>query len=103
MRCEQSRLALVLQSLALAAYVEHVTVVQQPVEDRGAITVSPSSSPQSGKGEVEMIRMLKSTKDSAVKARTQTVNQMKALVLTAPAELREMLDDLTTSALDTRQ
>ena len=67
-----------------------------------AITVSPSSSPQSGKGEVEMIRMLKSTKDSAVKARTQTVNQMKALVLTAPAELREMLDGLTTSALAKR-
>ena len=33
---------------------------------------------------------------------TQTVNQMKALVLTAPAELREMLDDLTTSALAKR-
>ena len=46
-----------------------------------------------------MIRMLKSTKNSAVKARTQTVNQMKALVVTAPAELREKLDGLGTSAL----
>ena len=31
-------------------------------------------------GEVEVIRMLKSAKDSAVKACTQAVNQMKALV-----------------------
>ena len=38
-----------------------------------------------------MIRMLKSAKDSAVKARTQAINQMKALVVTAPAELRETL------------
>ncbi len=55
--------------------------------------------PKSGEGEVEMIRMLKSTKNSAIKARTQAVNQMKALVLTAPAELRETLDGLSTSAL----
>ncbi len=58
--------------------------------------------PKSGEGEVEMIRMLKSAKDSAIKARTQAVNQMKALVVTAPAELREVLDGLTTSALVTR-
>ena len=57
------------------------------------------ATPKSGKGEVEMIRMLKSTKNSAVMARTQAVNQMKALVLTAPAELRETLDSLATSAL----
>ena len=54
---------------------------------------------KSGEGEVEMIHMLKSAKNSAVKARTQAVNQMKALVLTAPAELRETLDGLGTSAL----
>ena len=56
----------------------------------------------SGEGEVEMIRMLKSARDSAVKARTQAGNQMKALVVTAPAELRESLDGLTTSALAKR-
>ena len=48
--------------------------------------------PKSGEGEVEMIRMLKSTKDSAVKARTQAINQIKALAVTAPSELRETLD-----------
>ena len=55
--------------------------------------------PKSGEGEVEMIRMLKSAKDSAVKARTQAVNQIKSLVVTAPAELRETLDGLTVGAL----
>ena len=60
------------------------------------------ATPKSGEGEVEMIRMLKSTKDSAVKARTQTVNQMKALVVTAPAELRETLYSLAAGALATR-
>ena len=49
-----------------------------------------------------MIRMLKSTKDSATKARTQAVNQMKALVLTAPAKLREALEWLSAKALATR-
>ncbi len=58
--------------------------------------------PKSGEGEVEMIRMLKSARDSAIKARTQAGNQMKALVVTAPAELREMLDGLTISALSKR-
>ncbi len=60
---------------------------------------SNTDTPKSGEGEVEMIRMLKSTKNSAVIARTQAVNQMKALVLTAPAGLRETLDGLSTSAL----
>ena len=49
-----------------------------------------------------MIRMLKSAKDSAVKARTQTVNQMKALVVTAPTDLRETLDGLSTTTLAER-
>ncbi len=51
---------------------------------------------------VEMIRMFKSTKDSAVKARTQAINQMKALVVTAPARLRGHLTGLTAAALVTR-
>ena len=58
--------------------------------------------PKSGQGEVEMIRMLKSAKDSAVKARTQAINQMKALIVTAPACLRETLDGLSVSALSAR-
>jgi transposase len=60
------------------------------------------ATPKSGEGEVEMIRMLKNTKDSAVKARTQAINQMKALVVTAPVELRETLHGLAAGPLATR-
>ena len=49
-----------------------------------------------------MIRVLKSVKDSDVKARTQAVNQMKALVVTAPAQLRETLDGLSPADLTSR-
>ena len=47
--------------------------------------------PKSGVHRVEMVRMLKIVKDSAIKARTQAVNQMKALIVTAPWELRHEL------------
>ena len=69
---------------------------------RAVLAGVADATPKSGEGKVEMIRMLKSTRDSAVKARNQTANQMKALVLTAPADLRETLDGLTTSALAKR-
>jgi len=58
--------------------------------------------PKSGVDKVEMIRMLKSTKDSAIKARTQAINQMQALVVTAPDELRTELRGLTTARLVAR-
>ncbi len=69
---------------------------------RAVLAGVADATPKSGEGEVEMIRMLKSARDSAVKARTQAVNQMKALVVTSPADLRETLDGLTTSALAKR-
>ncbi len=55
--------------------------------------------PKSGQDNVEMIRMLKIVKDSAIKARTQTINQMKALIVTAPAELRDKLSGLSVRRL----
>ena len=69
---------------------------------RSVLAGVADATPKSGQGAVEMIRMLKSAKDSAVKARTQAINQMKALVVTAPAELRESLDGLAAGALATR-
>ena len=69
---------------------------------RAVLAGVADATPKSGEGEVEMIRMFKSTKDSAVKARTQAINQMKALVVTAPARLREHLTGLTAAALVTR-
>ena len=45
---------------------------------RAVLAGVADATPKSGEGEVEMIRMLKSAKNSAVMARTQAVNQMKA-------------------------
>ncbi len=69
---------------------------------RAVLAGVADSTPKSGDGEVEMIRMLKSARDSAVKTRTQAANQMKALVVTAPADLRDTLNGLTASALAKR-
>ena len=66
---------------------------------RAVLAGVANTTSKSGEGETEMIRMPKSAKDSAVKARTQAVNQMKALVVTAPSGLRETLDGLTATAL----
>ena len=66
---------------------------------RAVLSRVATATPKSGQGEVEMIRMLKTAKDSAIKARTQAINQMKALVITAPAALRESLEGLAAGAL----
>jgi transposase len=50
-------------------------------------------------GPREAARMLLVTRESAVLARTAAVNQLKALVLTAPDVLRQRLRDKTTPAL----
>ncbi len=69
---------------------------------RAVLSGVADATPKSGEGEVEMIRMLRSAKDLAVNARTQAVNQMKALVVTALAELRETLDGLSAGVLAAR-
>ena len=46
--------------------------------------------------------MLKVVKDSAVKARTQAINQIKALIVTAPSELRHELVSLDVPRLVAR-
>lgn len=51
--------------------------------------------PKSGTSTVEMIRHLKVARDTAVKARTQAMLTLKAIVVAAPVALRERLDELT--------
>ena len=46
-----------------------------------------------------MIRLLKGNKDSASKSRTRAINQMKAILITAPAVLPEQLEPLVHGAL----
>jgi transposase len=60
----------------------------------GEATITPKSGP----GNVEMIRVLRLTRRSAVVSRSQVTNQLHALTVTAPPALREQLEGRTTRA-----
>jgi transposase len=66
---------------------------------RAVLAGTAGGTPKSGDDLVEVIRIIKLTRDSAVRAQTQAVNQVKALLVTAPTELREMFNGLATVAL----
>ena len=55
--------------------------------------------PKSADGPAEMVRALHVARRSALKARTQAANQLHALLVTAPEELRAELRDLSTAKL----
>jgi transposase len=57
--------------------------------------------PKAGDGTVEMLRSLRLARRSAVKARTQAANQLKALLVTAPDGLRAQLRHLPLAELVT--
>jgi len=50
-------------------------------------------------GIVEAIRALRAVRSGAIKARTAAINQLKGLLVTAPASVREGLEALPTTAL----
>jgi transposase len=58
-----------------------------------------SGTPKTRDGRVEAIRTLRIARRSAIKGRTQAINQLKAAVLTGPADLRESLRHLRRSEL----
>jgi transposase len=66
---------------------------------RAALSGAASGTPKLRDGRVEAIRTLRVVRRSAVKARTQTMNQLRALLLTGPAELREQMRALSPTAL----
>ena len=66
---------------------------------RAALTSTRVVVPKSGEGIVEAIRVLRVARRGAVKARTQTTNQLKSLLVTSPAQLRERMADLKTPVL----
>jgi transposase len=66
---------------------------------RAVLSGVATSTPKNADGEAEMVRMLKMAKDSAVKTRTQALNQIKAILVTAPAQLREALAGLAVGKL----
>lgn len=55
--------------------------------------------PKAADGMVEMVRALRVVRRSAVKARTQAANQLRALLVTAPEELRAKLRGLSATKL----
>jgi transposase len=55
--------------------------------------------PKAGDGAVEMIRALRVARRSAIKARTQAVNQLHGLLITAPDALRTSLHRLPVAQL----
>jgi transposase len=55
--------------------------------------------PKTRTGLVEAIRALRIARASALKARTQAINQIRALLVSAPAHLREQVADLPRAAL----
>jgi transposase len=69
--------------------------VDAEVAARAALCGEASGRPKSRTGTVEMIRALRVARRSARKARTQAVNQIRDLIITAPDELRATLRDLT--------
>ena len=58
--------------------------------------------PQTADGAVEMMRQLKITRDTAVKARTTAMTTLQQIVVHAPPVLREALHALTDHGLRTR-
>jgi AAA domain/Transposase len=74
-----------------------------PVDaDAAARTVQAgeaSGTPKTQDGAVEMVRALRVARPTAVKARTQAINALKGLLVTAPSELRQQLEGLSTAKL----
>jgi transposase len=66
---------------------------------RAVLAGDASGVPKSADGQVEMIRALRAARRSAIKARTQAANQLQALRVTAPEELRRRLRGLSTKEL----
>ena len=66
---------------------------------RAALNGQATGLPKSGDGPVEGIRMLRVARRSAIKARTQAINQLHALVVTAPDQVKHHLGNLSAKAL----
>ena len=72
------------------------------VAARSVLAGQSTAIPKTADGAVEMMRQLKITRDTAVKARTMAMNTLKQIVVHAPPALREALHDLTDHGLLTR-
>ncbi len=62
---------------------------------RAVLSGEANATPKTHDGPVEALRTLKLLQRSAAKTRTQALNQLRALLVTAPEELRAKLRELT--------
>lgn len=66
---------------------------------RAVLSGQATATAKSSDGDVEMLRLFKLAKSSAIKSRTQTINQLKSVLIGADPELRDELAALSTKAL----
>lgn len=66
---------------------------------RSALSGRATGTPKSRDGNVEMIRVLRVARTSAIKARAVALTQLKAVIKTAPEPLRSQLRDLDGATL----
>lgn len=69
---------------------------------RAVLAGTGTATPKTADGTSEMIREIKIARDTAVKARTQAIITLKALVVTCPDELRHELQPLSKATLRER-
>lgn len=66
---------------------------------RQVLAGQATATPKSSEGAVEMIRILKAARDTAVKAQIQVRVALKAMIVTADVALRAQLEPLSTPQL----
>ena len=66
---------------------------------RAVLSGEAVARPKTGDATVEMIRVLRIERATAMRARTQAINALRALIITAPVELRDQLHGLSASKL----
>jgi transposase len=69
---------------------------------RAVLAGTATATPKTASGTSEVIRQIKIARDTAVKARTQAIITLKALVVTCPDELRHQLQPVSKALLRDR-
>jgi len=96
LRCEQVKVVEVMRPNRQVRRRHGKTdVVDATAAARAVLSGEANAIPKTHDGPVEALRTLKMLQRSATKARTQALNQLRALLVTAPDELRARLRELT--------
>jgi transposase len=74
-------------------------VIDAEAAARAVLSGRATAAAKTGNGPVEMVRMFKMAKDSAIKSRAQAINQLKAILIRADPALRESLTGLSNPRL----